>query len=148
MSLMRWTPASFLSDSPLRSFFREMEREMRELTADVPSFRTPALDVLENNERYEVQVELAGINPENVDVQLHNGVLTIHAEKKSVEPAEGNRYTHRERFVGTYKASLHIPDTVDSDAASARFEHGVLYLTLPKKPQAQPQRIPVQVNKS
>jgi len=90
------------------------------------------------------EVNLPGVNPDNVNIEFEDGVLTIgtsFAEESSEET-----YTRRERYHGAYERSLRVPDSFDTQNAAARFENGVLYLTLPKKPEAQPLRIPISVS--
>lgn len=104
---------------------------------------SPALDVLDHEDRVEVRVNLPGVAPENVAIEFAKGVLTISAENQTENTEETPSYTRRERYSGSYRRSLRVPDTLNTAEASAHFENGVLYLTLPKQPEAQPLRIPV-----
>lgn len=102
---------------------------------------TAALDIIERGDVVEVQVELPGIDPESVTIEFDQGLLTIAAQPQQQD--DTLRYTRRERYHGAYQRTLRVPDTYNVAQATAAFENGVLYLTLPKKPEAQPVRIPV-----
>ena len=103
-----------------------------------------ALDIDETGNGYTITTELPGVNPDNINVQLHDGVLTIDAElpERTVEQ-EGTKSLVRERRYGRFTRSVRLPQPVDFNAAEANFEHGVLTLNLPKSPEAQPRTIPV-----
>lgn len=106
----------------------------------------PPMDVIEREDKVEVQVNLPGVNPDDVNIEFEDGVLTITTSFEQESSEEG--YTRRERYHGAYERSLRVPDSLDTQNAAANFENGVLYLTLPKKPEAQPLRIPVNVSKN
>ena len=106
----------------------------------------PPIDVIEHDDTVEVQVNLPGVNPDDVSIEFDDGVLTIATNFESEEAEEGPNYTRRERYHGAYERSLRVPDSFDTQSASANFANGVLYLTLPKKPESQPLRIPVNVS--
>jgi HSP20 family protein len=108
----------------------------------------PPIDVIERDDTVEVQVNLPGVNPDDVSIEFEDGVLTIATHFENEANEEGPNYTRRERFHGAYERSLRVPDSLDTQNAAANFENGVLTLTLPKKPEAQPLRIPVNVSKN
>jgi HSP20 family protein len=110
---------------------------------------TPALDVTESAMDYAVTVSLPGVKPEDVDIQLEQGTVTISGEFKDEESAAqgeaGARRHHvRERRQGQFYRSISLPGMIEADKATATFEHGVLVLRLPKAQSAQPRRIPIQ----
>jgi len=104
-----------------------------------PHSNSAALDIISYDDRAEVQIELPGVAPQDVQIEFDAGVLTINAER----PAQNARYTRRERHHGVVRRVLQVPDTFDAHNAAAEFENGVLILTLPKKAEAQPVRIAV-----
>lgn len=106
----------------------------------------PPMDVIEREDKVEVQVNLPGVNPDDVSIEFEDGVLTIATSFEEESSEEGPNYTRRERYHGAYERSLRVPDSLDTQNAAANFENGVLHLTLPKKPEAQPLRIPVNVS--
>ena len=86
---------------------------------------------------------MPGIKPEDIDVSVTGDVLTIRGETASEEKSEQGSYLRQERRVGKFERSLTLPTQVQADKAEARFEHGVLTLTLPKAEQVKPKSIKV-----
>ncbi len=105
--------------------------------------RMAALDVLDYEDHVEVRMDLPGVASEDVNIEVKDDVLTISANVKSDETRETNKYTYRERYTGSYKRSLRVPETVNVHNAEAKFENGVLSLKMPKVPEPAPIRIPV-----
>jgi HSP20 family protein len=105
-----------------------------------------ALDVHESDEAYLLMSNLPGISTDDIDITLHDGVLTISAELPKAEVNEGIRVRIQERPYGTYTRSLRLPKAVDNNAVEAAYENGVLMLTLPKSAEAQPRQIPIRTN--
>jgi len=97
----------------------------------------PAVDISEKNGQYELTAELPGLDPENVEVKLAHGRLTIKGEKKEEKQEEKEGYYLSERRFGSFQRSFSIPDGVDVDQVAASFKHGVLTVTMPKMPEAQ-----------
>ena len=95
----------------------------------------PFVDVVENDDAYEVTVELPGMDEKNVEVKLVDGGLTIKGEKQEEteekEKKEKNYYLH-ERHYGAFERSFTVPEGVDADKIEATFKKGVLTVTLPK----------------
>ena len=90
------------------------------------------LDVAADGDDFVIRASMPGVAPENIQVSIEDGVLTIRGETAShFENTEGS-YLMRERRSGSFHRSLRLPDTVDQDKAEPRFEHGVLTITLPK----------------
>lgn len=111
-------------------------------------FARPALDVIERENDIVARLDLPGVAPENVNIEIKEGVLTISTEVSSNETQEQANFTYRERYQGSYQRQLRLSDTIDAEKVEASFENGVLTLTLPKKPEAQPIRIPVNGGKT
>ncbi len=101
----------------------------------------PAVNILENEESFEVAVAAPGKTKEDFNIELDNDVLTISAEAKSEsETSEKNgRFTRKEFNYSTFKRAFSLPDTVDNSRISANYENGVLNITLPKKEEAKVQ---------
>lgn len=101
------------------------------------SVATPAVDIVEKENAYEVIAELPSIDEKNIEVKLVNGGLTIKGEKQDEKEEKKKDYYLRERHFGAFERSFPIPDGVDVDKIDATFKKGVLTLTLPTKPEAQ-----------
>jgi HSP20 family protein len=103
-----------------------------------------ALDLYETDDNLVVETSLPGINPDDVDISIVGNTLTIKGETKhEAEKEEKGRYHYRERRYGAFRRSIILPTGVNTDAAEAVFEKGVLKLTLPKVEEAKPKRIQV-----
>ena len=106
----------------------------------------PAIDVRETTDELLVEAELPGLNPNDVDVRVENGVLTISGEKKHQleEGKEGEGYHLYERRYGRFERSFTLPRTVNADNVKAHFSNGVLTIHLPKAETAKPRRIQIE----
>ncbi|MBW2712229.1 MAG: Hsp20/alpha crystallin family protein [Deltaproteobacteria bacterium] len=104
----------------------------------------PKMDISENEKALVVTAEVPGFKRDELDVSLHDGVLTISAETTSEEEAtEKGEVIRRERYSGKLQRSLSLGENIDAQNIQARLEDGVLTLTLPKMEPTQPE--PVQV---
>ena len=98
---------------------------------------TPAIDIVEKEEAFEVTAELPGLDVKNIGLQLSDNVLTIKGEKQEEkEETNKDRYVSERRY-GSFRRSLQVPGSVDADKIEASFKSGVLTVTLPKSPEAQ-----------
>jgi len=111
----------------------------------VTSAWLPPTDVFEDKEALRIVVELPGMKPEDVKITMENYTLTVRGEKKQVAEEKTERVHRYERSYGSFERSFALPNTVDSDRVQARFEHGVLTVTLPKAERAKPREIEVTV---
>ncbi len=101
---------------------------------------TPRVDIVEDAASYTISVELPGLAKEDVKVAMNdNRVLTISGEKKQEEKTEGKNFHRVERRYGSFSRSFNLPKTVHVEAINARFENGVLVLSLPKVEEPKPQ---------
>lgn len=103
----------------------------------------PAIDVSEDAENIMIRADLPGIAEDDVEIEIEDRVLTISGERESkVDRSEGT--VHRlERSYGSFSRSLTLPDGVDADAVEARFDRGVLEVTIPKPEERKPRRIEI-----
>lgn len=101
---------------------------------------TPAIDIVEKDNAYEVTAELPGLDAKNIDLQLADGLLTIKGEKnEEKEEKTKDRYVSERRY-GSFRRSLQVPTSVDADRIEASYKSGVLTVTLPKSAEAQKQQ--------
>ncbi len=107
---------------------------------------TPAVDLVDTKDDVIVKVELPGIKKEDVDITLHDDLLTIKGEKKAEkEEKEGSRYYFERRY-GSFARTITLPVNVKSDEIKAKFTDGVLEVTLPKAEEEKSKEIKVTVN--
>lgn len=107
----------------------------------------PAMDIVETDDEYRVQLEVPGVAPEEIEVRVDGNTLTVSGEKRysSGEERRGEGYTFVERAYGRFARSLRLPRTVDAERITARYDRGVLTLVVPKNGTSQSRRIPVTV---
>ena len=104
---------------------------------DIAWEKVPAVDVAEKDKAYEITVELPGMDEKDIEVTVANGVLTIKGEKKEEKEEKQKDYYVSERHYGSFARSFRIPEDADANRIEARFEKGVLAVTLAKTPAAQ-----------
>jgi HSP20 family protein len=136
----------FFGGSPMYRLRRELDRlfEDAEGSRGGGASWIPAVDVRENQQEVAVDVELPGIKPDDVSIDVENGVLTISGERKT-ERKEGDegRYHLVERTYGSFSRSFTLPQGVSEDQISADFENGMLRIHIPKSAMPQPRRIQI-----
>jgi HSP20 family protein len=101
----------------------------------------PALDVIETDDAFVVKAALPGWTPEQVEITLDKHVLTLKGEAQ--EEAEGGKLHWKEISRAAFSRSLRLPQGIDADAVTAKFEHGVLTVTVPKAEVAKPRAIKI-----
>ncbi len=141
MSLTRWEPE-------LLSLRRAMNRLFDDtLGQTLPSLverdLSVPVDVRETDESLEISADLPGVKPEDVEITVSDNTLTVKGEYKTEEEREEGQMHIQERHYGSFQRSVSLPIAVDTDAAEAKFEDGVLKITLPKTEEAKPKRISV-----
>jgi HSP20 family protein len=105
----------------------------------------PAMDVVEKDKAYEITAELPGLESSNVDLSISGDILTIKGEKKEEKEQREKNYYLSERRYGSFQRSFELPQGVDRDKIDARFEKGVLTITLPKTAQAVQQQKKIEI---
>ncbi|HVV86467.1 MAG TPA: Hsp20/alpha crystallin family protein [Kofleriaceae bacterium] len=101
----------------------------------------PAFEVKETADQFVVKADLPGVKEENLDVSLHNGVLSIAGARTAEERKENESYFLYERQFGSFSRSFALPDTADPEKIQAKLEHGELTLTIGKRVEAKPRKI-------
>ena len=107
---------------------------------------TPAVDIVETDNEIVLKADLPGIDPKDVDIQVHDGTLTLRGERKFESDVKEDDFRRVERVYGAFVRSFAIPQTVDAEHVSANYRNGVLELKLPKRPEAKPKQIKVAVS--
>lgn len=106
----------------------------------------PALDLYTTSEAVIAKVALPGVSPEDVDVSIAEGVVTVKGTFKDEMETTEEGYIRKELSRGAFSRTFTLPTTVKADAATATFADGVLTLTLPKMEQARPTHVKVKVS--
>lgn len=106
---------------------------------------SPAIDVAEGEHEFTVTCELPGLEQKDVDLSLAANVLTIKGEKKNNREEKKGSYYKKETWSGSFQRTLSLPSSVDADKINAQLKDGILTITLPKKEEAKPKQISVNV---
>jgi HSP20 family protein len=105
---------------------------------------SPAVDIRETDTGFTVSADLPGVSPEEVEVTLHNGVLTIKGERSSQEDTEKEGYRRRERIRGSFFRQFTMPESTNEDAVKAKSANGVLEISIPRAEKPKPLSITVE----
>ena len=103
----------------------------------------PPLDIYETKDRFVVNVELAGVEPDSVDVSVEDSTLMVRGERVFYRDVPEDAFHRVERRYGPFARSLSLPPTADANAIEASFDRGVLTIEVPKAEEAKPKRITV-----
>jgi HSP20 family protein len=103
----------------------------------------PALDISERKDAYLVTVEIPGLKPEDLDITMEGGLLTIQGERQFTSESSEQRFHRVERRYGAFRRSITLPAHVKAEGIQASFEDGVLQILVPKAEEATPKRIQV-----
>ena len=132
---------------PFRDFesFFPVPRSMRRMLAEMPVEPAIKLDVTEDGKAYHVKAELPGVKKEDISVEIDGNQVSLSAEvKRASEKKEGETVVHSERYYGRQYRSFTLDKDIDRNGAQAKFENGILDLTLPKNGAKPAQKIEVQ----
>ncbi len=105
----------------------------------------PAVDIYETEHELVVKADIPDIKPEELDVRVENNILTIRGERKFEKKVNEDNYLRVERTYGAFTRSFSLATTVNSEAIKADYKNGVLTLSIPKREEAKPKQIKVNV---
>ena len=135
------------------SLFDQLQHEMNRSTGFpaktddngdvVTSDWTPAVDIKEQEKQFVISADIPGVDPDNIDVHMEKGMLTIKGERDSEKKTEREGYKRIEREHGVFYRRFTMPEGVDAEAINAKTTNGVLTITIPKKEQLQARKIKV-----
>ena len=146
-TMIRWQPVSDLVSlrDAMDRLFEDSFVSPRNWPA--PSGMTePSLDIFETGSDVVVKAALPGLKPEEVDITMTGDLLNITGETKEETEQKNKNYIRRERRYGSFSRSVTLPEGLEGDKAEAKFENGVLTLTIPKSEQIKPKKIQVKTN--
>jgi len=145
--LTRWEPFrefATLQDRMNRLFRESFNDAGRDENLTTSSF-APAVDVYEDEHKVTLKIEVPGIEEKDIDVRVENNTLAVHGERKIEKEEKEENYRRVERQYGSFTRTFTLPQTVDSENVSANYDKGVLKISLPKKAEAKPKQIKVNV---
>jgi HSP20 family protein len=133
---------------PLDDLYKEMDSLVQHFFADDSGSNggrefLPSINVAENENGYEVSVDLPGMKPEDVSVELHENQLTIAGKREAEAEQTGKTFHRIERRYGEFRRVITLPTPVDEGKIAADYQNGVLNVLLPKSEKLKPTRIPI-----
>ncbi len=141
-----WKP--FRTDGA-RSLERQIDQLFRDFAMPSLEWKTapaaPAADIVESKDAFIVTLDLPGHEVKDIQVKVENDVLTVSSERKSAKEEEGRTFHRSEICYGAYSRSFTLPETVDSSKVEAKYEGGVLRISLPKREEVKPRSVQVKV---
>ena len=150
MAIVRWEPFRDLVSlqDRMNRLFDESVRTARTGNADdwaLGGSWAPAVDIYEQDGNIVMKAELPGVDPKAVDIRLENNTLTLRGERKLDKEVKEDSYHRVERAYGAFSRSFTLPTVVDQGSIKAEYRDGVLKLTLPKREEAKPRQIQINV---
>ncbi len=151
-NLTRWEPMSEMANATRsvdRMFDELMGRGLRRVFSEgaVRGSWTPAVDIIEKENGIHILADLPGFKPEDVDLTVEGGVLTVRGERRFEEATEGETYHRVERSYGMFERTFSLPNSVDPTKIEATFEGGEMKILLPKREESKPRSIKIKVDK-
>ncbi len=146
MTIVRWEPLRELS-----SLQSEMNR-LFNTVFDSPApggnggaLRRwmPAMDLVETKDHFVLRADLPGMSEDDVKIEFEDGTLTLSGERKAEHESKNEGYYRVERAFGSFSRSLTLPKGIDPEAVTARFDRGVLEVSIPKPEERKPRRIEI-----
>lgn len=141
MAITRYEPWSLLN---------QLQKELERSQSDKPGEGsiataewTPAVDIKEDADKFVIQADIPGVKPEDIEISMEAGVLTVKGEKTSEANKEKEGYKRVERMVGSFYRRFSLPDSANGDAIRASCKNGVLEIVIPKREAVKPKRINV-----
>ena len=144
MAITRYEPWGILNQLQ-KELERAYEGDANESSVSTAEW-APAVDIKEEAERFVLLADIPGVKPEEINISMEDGVLTITGEKKTEAETEKNGYKRVERTYGSFYRRFTLPDTADADAISAKSNHGVLEIVIPKRETVKPKKISISVD--
>lgn len=146
MSITRWDPfqnLATLQDQVNRLF----DSSFTSRRGDTSALTTwaPPVDIYETENELVVKADLPDINPKDLDVRVENNMLTIRGERKFNEEVKEENYLRIERTYGAFSRSFSLPSTVSAEGIKAEYKNGVLTVELPKRAEAKPRQVKINV---
>lgn len=147
MAIVRWDPFdAFIGaqEDLNRCFRRSWLRPTGETLAEGGEW-APAIDIYETGDAFVLEAELPGMDPDDIEVSVEDGVLSIRGERRQEREVKEENYHRVERAYGAFQRSVRLPLDIDADGVKAAYDNGVLKATVPKKEPKKPKSIPIEI---
>ncbi|MFM7823709.1 MAG: Hsp20/alpha crystallin family protein [Bacteroidota bacterium] len=130
MSIIKKNQGGYFS---FRPFFNEFFNDRVSLDRLFDGEEFPAVNIVEGEKSYEIEVAAPGMKKDDFKIEIENGLLTISAERKEEKKEEMKNYTRQEYYYNSFSRSFTLPENAKEDGLSAKYEDGMLRLTVAKK---------------
>jgi len=150
MAIVRWEPFRDLV-TPQRDFdrlFRDAFSSQHGETELSTRSWAPPVDIYETEEAIVLKAELPGVDPKDVEVRVEDNTLYLKGERKFEKEVKEQNYHRVERSYGSFARSFSLPNSISTDKVKAEFKDGLLTLTMPKREEAKPKTIKIDVTKN
>ncbi len=150
MAIVGWEPFSNLLTAQ-RDFDRLFKEAFNPFVSEGDiSTRTwaPPVDIYENENDIVLKAELPGIEPKDVEVKVEDNTLYLKGERKFEKEVKNESYHRVERSYGSFARSFSLPNSISTDKVKAEFKDGLLTLTLPKREEAKPRTVKIDVSRN
>jgi HSP20 family protein len=144
-TLSRFEP--FRGTSSLQDQINRLFNDVFERPGDESNLTSwaPAVDIFETEHELVVKADLPDVDPKDLDIRVENNILSIRGERKFEKKVSEDKYLRVERAYGSFSRSFSLANTVNSEAIKADYQNGVLILTVPKREEAKPKQIKINV---
>ena len=142
MALVRWDPAREVDT--LQGEMNRLFDTFFGASDDARARRwVPAMDLVESDEHLILRADLPGLDKDDVNIEIKDGVLTVSGERKTEHEEKSEGFYRVERAFGSFSRSLSLPDGIDAERVSADFDKGVLEVRIPKPEERKPHRVAI-----
>ena len=150
MAIVRWEPFRDLvtTQKEFDRLFREAFSPMSGETELSTRSWAPPVDIYETEDAIVLKAELPGVDPKDVEVRVEDNNLYLKGERKFEKEVKEQNYHRVERSYGSFARSFSLPNSISADKVKAEFKDGLLTLTMPKREEAKPKTIKIDVTKS
>jgi HSP20 family protein len=121
----------FADDNFLRSSFPDLRGGLK--GRDVLSVRVPSVNITEHDQDFRIELAVPGLNKEDFKIETRNNILVIRSEKEEENKDEKESYFRKEFSYNSFNRSFQLPENAEPDKIDARYENGILKVTIPKK---------------
>src|SRR5437867_6957484 len=144
-TMNRWEPSR--GATTLQEQLNRVLGDMLERAGDESNLTpwAPAVDIFETEHELVVKADLPDVNPQDLDIRVESNILTIRGERKFDKKVNEDNYLRIERSYGSFSRSFSLANSVNSEAIKADYQNGVLTLSIPKREEAKPKQIKVNV---
>lgn len=140
-----WYPANGVHNDIKQVFDRFLNSDESDQSDVVTSQWAPRVDIREEDDRFVIFADIPGVDPKDIEVTMEKGILSLKGERNA-ESKDGNgknRFTRVERSHGLFYRRFALPDSANPEGVKATGRHGVLEITIPKRPETAPRRITI-----